>query len=446
MFNSKSDLLTKLSALRVLTANGFPSLKEIRSSLLSSKNDKLNFLLEVLKTLVGWETLRIEVVNFLTYQILPIESAIKIFLKKIIREHFFCNTDGLIPQYLIDDGFNVQIKSIDFFNILKYAPDSQVGKMIYGGTNDMNSFLWGVIDGTLSNWKSIVVVTYHPVGIVQGEQKNDIFNIKIHPNYTGLSINKFLNDFVDSVEILTLPLLMNRIMDNLYGVISLKMNKSPEQLKREIEFNTYVGKIIDLPDEIIDNSYYDFTKVDFDAINSQLEQKKNGHRYLANCGGVISEIPFATLETLSLDLESSTLVEINTLLTNNFDVLGESANNNVKTQDRHIGLLEFYYQFIKSIIVGLVGLVFSPKILLFFFIYFKIANLSVGFDNFKDFLLKNRKFIEDLIRNVLLPLILKFILNIILKEVKKLVAKDIVARKTEQFKYYRLALASLYRL
>jgi hypothetical protein len=443
MIDLKRLLINKIAALRVVS-NGFPSLGNLGERALNAKNNTLTFLLELLKTLVGWESFRIELVNLLAYHVLPLEQTIKIFLKKLIREHFICNTDNIIPLWLISDGFNVQISAIDFFSQLKVDPTSEVGNLLYGGSNDMNTFLYNVIHGGTTNWKNILNVTYLTSAIVDGEQKNDVFNIKVDVSYTGLTINKLLNDFISSVQILSLPLVINKLSDILFGTISFRLKNPFNRIKNEQEIYGYIEKIIDLPDEIIDDSYFTFNEAELKDINRNATERANGQRVLKSCGNLPSNIPFEEIEEMNdLLSTSSEIVDIKTILDNQFTIMGKNAVNNMPDSVKPKGLLEFYFQMLKGVATALVSSFLSPKTILFFTIYFKIANQTIGFTNFRDFLLKNKTFIDMLIRNVILPIMINFLMKIVIREIRRLLSKDKAAKREEQVRYYNLALLSL---
>lgn len=441
MIDFKKLLINKLAALR--SVSGFPALAALGGNL-NAKNNTLSFLLEILKTLIGWEAFRTELVNLLVYHIIPLEATIKVFLKKLIRSHFICNTDNIIPTWLISDGFNIQISAIDFFGQLKIDPNSEVGNLLYGGFNDMNSFLYNVIHGGTNNWKNILNVTYLPSAIVDGEQKNDVFNIKVNASYSGLTINKLLNDFIASMQILSLPLVINRLSDILFGTISFKLKNPFKKIKADQEIYTLIEKIIDLPDEVIDDSYYNFDSAELKNINKNATERTQGQRILRTCGNVPSTLPFEEINELNELLSTtSELIDIQTTLDNTFTVMGKNAVNNVPDSLKPSGLLEFYFQMIKGVAQALISTFLSPKTILFFAIYFKIANRTVGFTNFKDFLLQNKTFLNMLIRNVVLPIIINFLMKITIREIKKLLSKDKIEKRGEQIRYYNLALLSL---
>lgn len=443
----KQTLISEIEALKILN-NGFPTLI-LGNSMPSINNDEniLDFLIDLLKSIAGFEQIKAETINFLTYQINPFEATLKILLKNLLKKYFSCSIDAIIPETLITDGINISIGQIDFFDMFKTAPDSSVGKMIYGSDQqDLNTFIYNTIqdDGELNNWKNIFNLKFLTSGIVAGEQKNNILNLTIDSSYSGKTVNTWVNNFIDSVAILTLPLLINRIFDNIFGIISLRIGKSFEKLEEEEELNLLIEKIIDLPDRIIDNSYFNFTPDELDIINQFTKQKFQGIKILTTCNFVESTVDFQTLSNLDTDLtNSSTLIEIKTLLDNTFSILENQATENVNENDKKLSVLDFYSAFFRGIIKGIINILLSPKILFLFVSYFRIVNLTVGFRDLKDFIIEHREFFIEIVRNVVLPLIIDFLTNLILKLIKKLIIEDNLNKQKENLKNYQLQLYSL---
>lgn len=447
MLNLKREFLNRLAALKIINSESFSKLKNLNlnKSLINPQNDTFNFLIELIKILIGWEEIKKQTVNFLSYHLSTIESAIKFLLKKILNTEFLCNTNPLIPDKYIDEGLYVALSQIDFFKILKTSPTSSTGKFIYGSDSlDLNAFLYAAINsGNEENWKSILNVSYVSNNIVDGQNRTDVLRIRIDENYRDKPVLTFVNDFIDSIALFSLPLLINRIFDNLFGVFSLKIGKNFDQLKKEEEFNSIVEKIINTSDVLYEDSYFNFSKNEINLINERARNTKNGIRIVNHCNSIIQIPNEDILTNLNESLISASFNEINEILTGNFNLLSESIVQNIPNKNKNNSLLEFYSSFFKGIIIGLVNVIFSPKTMLLFAIYFKIVNNTIGFIDLNDFLKKNRQLLIDLIKNTLLPILIRFLINIIVKEVKNLAIADQVKKREEQAKYYELQIKSL---
>jgi len=414
---------------------------------INNTENAFDFSVDLIKSITDFEQIKAETINFLTYQINPLEATLKILLKNLLKKYFSCSIDSIIPENLITDGINIAISQIDFFDMFKTDPTTSVGKMIYGSdTQDLNTFIYNVIQdqGTSSNWKNIFDLQFVQTAIVEGEQKNNVLNLKIDSSYSGKKVNTWVNEFIDSIAILSLPLLINRIFDNLFGIISLRLGKSFEKLKEEAEIDTLIEKIIDLPDRVIDNSYYDFTSDELEAINHVTKNKVKGIKLLTSCNFVESTVDFQTVANLDTDLNNAaTLNDIKTILDNTFTVLENQVTENANTIDKPLGVLEFYSEFFRGIIKGIINILLSPKIIFLFVTYFKIVNLTVGFRDLNDFITEHREFFIEIVRNIVLPIIIDFLTDLVLKLIKKLIIDDNINKQRENIKNYQLQLFSL---
>jgi hypothetical protein len=448
LFDLKRNLLNEIAALRSLNT-GFPELN-LSSSFPSLDNNSniIDFLLDLIKNLIGFEQLKEELIRFLTYQTNSIEATIKLILKNILKKYFSCSTDALIPDFMIDglgDGFNVSVRQVDFFGLLKVDPNSIGGQLIYGNIEqDLNAFLYNVLQGNSGTWKSLLVVEYLPQGVVDGVVKTNVFNVKIDSSWSGRTVNDFINTFIDSVILFTLPSLINKIFDIIFGAISSLLGKSPSEVEGEVELELLVNKIVDLPDTVIDNSYFDFTPDEINYFNERVDERLNGRRILKDCNFVSSSInPNDLVDTNQQLSSAATLVEIQRVLDNQFTILANQATDNLDETSQEFGILNFFEQLFKGIIQGLANVVFAPKIMFLFVTYFKIVNNSVGFVNFKDFLQQNREFVIEIIREALLPLLTEFLLKLCIKYVTQLAIADQVGKFREITKNQQLQILSL---
>lgn len=448
LFEQKNSILNQVSALKSLNS-GFPEL-DLGNSFpsLNNKSNSSDFLLDLIKTLVGFEQIKDELIKFLTYNSAFIESTIKRILKGILKNKFSCSVDALIPSYLIDGlgvGFNVTVSQVDFFDIFKVDPTSIGGRLIYGDINsDLNTFLHGILQGNTGTWKSLLKIEFLQSGIVDGISKSNVFNVKIDSSWTGKTVNDFINAFLGSLTLFTLPQLVNRLFDIVFGTIAAFIGKSPKTIESEIQLEILVNKVVDLPDTIIDNSYFEFSKDDINYLNRRTEERVNGRRVLKDCNFVSSSINIDDLIDTNDALEKSpTLVDIKKTLDNRFSVLAAQATQNLDSGSQSFGSLDFFEQLFKAIIQALVSVIVAPKVMFMFVTYFKIVSNIIGFNNFTEFLEQNRQFLIEIIRDAILPLILEFLLKLVIKYITQLILEDQVGRLIEMAKNQQLQILSL---
>lgn len=446
MLNIKREFLKNIAALKIINSESFSKLKNfnLNDTLFNNQNDTFYFLIELIKILVGWEEIKRMVINFLSYHLITVENLIKILLKKTLNSEFLCNTNPLIPDVYINEGIYVSLKQVDFFKILKISPQSETGKFVYGSESlDLNAFLYEVINSTEEqNWKSILNISYVTNNIVDGTNTSDVLKIRIDESYRGKPILTFINNFIDSIALLSLSLLINRIFDNLFGVFSLKMGKDFDQIKKEEQFNKVIEKIINEPDGLFDNSYFNFTVNEANIINEKVRNTLKGSRYLNHCNEVLTQPDEDILSNLTNILSNST-EGISGILSDNFTLITNHITKDIPDKSKNNSVLEFYSSFFKGIIIGIVNILFSPKTMLMFSIYFKIVNNTIGFVDLNDFLSKNRQLLVQIIKNIILPILLKFIVNNVIKYLKKLGLQEQLNKNEEQAKYQQLQYLSL---
>lgn len=454
IFNDKQDIISRIKSLRSLLSNDFDFNNPTNSfQSINNRENIIEFLIDLLKSLVGWDSLKQEVIQLLSYQITPIEVAIKLILKNILKKYFFCNTDSIIPsKYICNQpdttGLNIPITSIDFFQLLKIDPTSETGQMLYGNQQlDLNTFLYDVIqeNGNPLSWQGIIDVTFYETGqVVEGVPTNNVFNVCINESYLGLTVHQFVNNFIDSIGILQLELLVSRVFDGIFGTLNRFEQNCFERVKNEEEFNLFVNKIIDFPDTVIDNSFFEFSNLENNELRDNITNRTRGLAYVKECCFTTQEMDFNDLSDLINDLKiTSNNIEIQTILENKFNTLLQNSLSGLSGNDSNYNILSFYSNFFRGIIRGILNILFSPKIIFMFSVYMKIVTGTVGFTNLRDFIRAHQDFFKEIITNVVLPIIIRFIMRIIIREVKRLLAREVTARLREKTELYRLHLQSL---
>lgn len=448
IFNDKLDILNEISALKSLT-DGFPEL-DLGNSFpsLNNRSNTVDFLLDLIKTLIGYEQLRSELIRFLTYQTNGIEASIKLVLKNILKKTFSCSTDAVIPPRYINtlgSGFNISLDQIDFFEILKVNPNSVEGGLIYGDVEkDLNSFLYQTLQGNTGVWKSLIRVEYLQSGVVDGTLKTNVLNIKIDESWQGRTVNDFINQFLDSIVLFTLPNLVNKIFDVIFGTISSFLGKPKDTIESEVQLEILVNKIIDLPDTEIDNSYFEFTGEEIDIFNEKVDEKTSGRKILKDCNFVSSFIDFSDLVDTNDELSNtSNFVEIKTVLENRFNVLADKANSGLDSGSQTYGKNLFFENLLRGILQALANVILAPKAMLMLLSYFKIVNGTIGFFGFSDFLGKNRQFLVQILRDSIIPLVTEFLLRVVIKHLTRLIVQDQAGRALEMIKNQQLQILSL---
>jgi len=244
--SEKGKIYGKIAALRVSTET-FPKISSLLNSIPSINKDgnSLNFLTDLIKSLVGFDALNDVIVETLTTNLDDIEVDIKVTIKKILKELVSCNINPSIPQDFIDNGITIEVNKVDFLDIMRINPTSQSGKLIYNDvfsaseSTDFNTYLYNVIQGEGEElfWghtttdEDILGVKFNESGLTNN-------TVTIKPS-TYYSDNKMLTDFnnsyIDSVKLFNSVKLINNIIENVFGSISVEIKKDKKQLKMKFK-------------------------------------------------------------------------------------------------------------------------------------------------------------------------------------------------------------------
>lgn len=462
--DQKSNLLNKIGALRSLNEN-FPKLKLSNSfPSLNNRKNAFNFLVDLLKTLIGLEQLRDEIVNILTFHLGGIESLVKSTLSKSLKKTYGCNINPQIPDWMIDGvgpGINIEINKFDLFNLMRINPTQKGGNLFYGTPiNDLNRFIYETIQSNVANnWKNIAIFefkesdpnsfteasTASPDGSQDIKPRNNVINIKIDSSYQGKGMNTFLNDYMNSLSLFPIDKTINNVFDDIFGSSSNMVNKNTDILEKEEELRVMVNKFIDSDDDtIFDDSYFEFTNEEINNIKERSINRSRGISILKECASTESKVPFDDINDLIDDINSQTTVESQkTVLKDGLNNISELSVNDVTEKDKHAGKLSFFEKLIRSIILVIVLLTLSPKVALLFNMYSIITFGNNGFSSPLTFFKENKSIIKDLTFGIVGILITKSLLPLIIRRLKSLIVKDKKNQEIENQKLYQLQLSSL---
>ena len=106
--------------------------------------DAVRMLIEILAGLIGRKLsgLKIDLSKFLVTKVFSLSKQLTFDLSEILKSCFACKINPIIPEWLYEDGINIEIEQIDNRGAFKVNPDSRAGSLLYGGDDDMNRFLF----------------------------------------------------------------------------------------------------------------------------------------------------------------------------------------------------------------------------------------------------------------------------------------------------------------
>lgn len=448
IINQKTAIFADISAKKTLL-EGFPKLL-INSSFPSINNasNPLSFLTDLLSTLVGVESLKQIVIDTLTTNLPNIETSIKLVLKKSLNSLVSCQINPSIPPQLLHSGkgINIEVSKIDFNNILLTDPNSDFGGLLYDDiesgidSKDFNTFLYNVIQlGGKHTWAKCLELEFIESGVI-----NNILNIKVSKTFTdsGKNLKDLNNLLVDSIELLNVSDILNKLMDGIFGMISVEQNKSKNQLINELKVNQLIESIMNQEDEeTIDDSFFEFDnetlqKLEIDADNKQkgIKVVETSKRY--NLKGSINN-----LKDVSYKLKNSNDDDLATILSKSLDDISNEITDAIPNIDKYSVKLDFINDLVKGLMVVIGNIIISPKIISIMVINHNII-YGETYDDSIDFMKKNKYFIKEIF-NEIRDIVIKLIMDRVLKEIEILALNSAAELMAEQISTTTAIMSSL---
>ena len=185
---------------------------------------------------VNFDEMKMQLINWLVENLQPLAEDLSVNFITSIKKCYACKIEPTIPEWLYQIqpstvvydpagnpipnsgvegiGLNIELNKIDLSCMFAADPNTEIGRLFYDGdsTNDINAFLWGVIqeNGTPLIWsdptngKQIFEVRYYednPIAYTQNdgtiiyqniEQRPRVFNFRIiNQTYQNKSFHRF---------------------------------------------------------------------------------------------------------------------------------------------------------------------------------------------------------------------------------------------------------------
>lgn len=446
ILDKKRKVFGNIAAEKTLIES-MPQLK-LTSSMPSINNngDSITFLTDLIKSLIGYGALVKSVVDILTHSLGDVEIEIKKNLKTQLKGVVSCGVNPSIPAFIksTGSGIVIDVKKIDFLDLLKVDPKSTSGKLMYNDvtpnlldSTDFNTFLYSVIqdDGITHTWKGILDVTFVSLD-PNGINPNNSLIIKANPTYNTKKLDDLNNDYIDSLELFNTESLVNKIIDNLYGSVTVNLSKTRKQLETEAKINTVVDKFVTADaGDTIDDSYFTFDNVELSKIEVEADYRKRGIVKIKASQDIDASISENTL--INFNTEMGTAVTVQTkkdvLTTSLESMANETTKNSSNPIDNQTIKLNFIQQIIDTLIKSIVSVVLSPKVVMTFLINFKIIyGEQAEFTDGVDFIYKNKELMRKIIKNITL-MIVQYLIVIAMKQIAELVAEAQIKKQKEKY-------------
>ena len=445
ILSDKEKVFGNISALRTLT-DDFPQLKINNSfpSVNSSANPQ-QFLIDLVLSLTGFEELRDTLIDILTYASETIEVAIKDALKVELKSLTSCGVDPTLPLWLqsAGDGIEIKVSKIDFFNVFKVDPETQAGGLMYEdvpaglGSTDFNTFLYYTIQNEgppAQSWNDILDFEFNQNASVPF----NTLTIKANPDYDIKTLTELNNDFIDSISLFPSTQLITKLIDGLFGSVSvdISVNKTESQLEMEEQINNVIECITNADEDyVIDNTYFEFSDEQLQDIKEVATNRRNGIRQIKTCGDVDVNIPIEFLTDLKEQFAAATgdrEEQRNVISTNLSSMANQVSSFAGDPVDDYTVQLDFMGLMFKSLIRAYVNAILGPKIISIFLLNYKIVyGQGAEFIDPIDLLKQNKVLIKNII-NVVRDKILTILLQLVLKYITNLLAANQVEALKEK--------------
>jgi hypothetical protein len=447
----KRDVFSQIAALRVST-EGFPKISPSDSikSITEPNANSVTFLTDLLKSLIGFESLKDVIIETLTQNLDEIEDEVKETLKNILKGLVSCSINPEIPQDFIDNGISLEVESIDFLDIMKVPPTSKAGKLLYddvyslSNSTDFNTYLHQVIqnEGGVISWGSqtigtdILDIKFDEIGPI-----NNTINVKPSSLFTSNKLTDLNNAYIDSIKLFNSVKMVNNIIEAIFGSISVELEKDRKTLENEIQIDDIIDRVLNADcDDVIDDSYFSFSNDETQDIEYRAKMRRSGFKELTSCGNLESRVDIDELVKLNDEFDALNpnlaIGEYNeiftTIMRNGLDRLADASAENAAEEDKFKVKVNFFEEILKKLMTAIVNVVLSPKLILIFALNHRII-YGEDFDNVQDFMKKN-KWLLTLVLESVRDILTSILLAKALKEIKKLVAEHIKKTQTERIK------------
>lgn len=477
--DQKTQVMANISSLNVLTET-LPKLKKTNSfSSINNSGNGTDFLIDLVRSLIGYNDLKRNIVDVITRKLPQIELEIKKSLKKDLKDLISCGINPGIPVWFRSNGSGVTIKlsDLDFFDITKLDPKSPAGFLIYGdeqsGVNstDFNTFLYSNIEsnrdsytsnsGAYNAWgnstlgEDIIDIRFSPVGTTE----NNIVNFKTNPNFDNKSLAELNNKFIDSINLFGSPnsinsgRILSAIIDNIFGTVSINIGKTKKQLKKEAEINEVLKCILNADEsDVIDDSFFSFSNEQISLIEEQVKNKAKGIGILETCGTLPTTIPLELLLEVNEDIINSDDIDPSTIspqeaevnaIDNAIDKISDAQTTDSPSVDIPTIKVNFLLDLIKRFMQSIINIILSPKLITVYTINHQLVyGQGTTFDGPIDFMKKNKTLITN-ISKVVLEVIIRMLLGLALKYIARKVSEKIAGDNIEKAKNYVAQILSL---
>lgn len=436
----KQKIFSKIASVKVDSSSLLSNKTNLFGSIDKPKSDITDFLIDLLKSLEDIKQIKEIIIDSIYRNSEDIEVKIKNTFKKSLNDIILCFSDPKVPNsYLMSSsglGFETNINNIDFFKMLKNAPNTEAGKLLYfdsaSGLNskDFNVVLHQVTKqpNVWHNWKNILHIKFN---------NQQIISFKINNSYSGKKLSKFFWDFIEALDLFDTKILLNNLVDGFSGTIQSVKRKNKDQIKTDLVIDKMIDNLLKI-DELTDDNeaegYFSFTNEESVEIEDIVNSKSKGSFVIETAyESLESMITPESLNGVNNELDNNSPNEIDSIISNALNSLGTQSFTNslvLNATDIPVVQLNFIESLVKNLSKMLSTTSISPKLV----VPFLMANHMVGnpTPETPDKFIKDNLNIFKSITSSIKTLIVGLILDRCIKLLSEIVRRKMVSIMSER--------------
>jgi hypothetical protein len=425
LIDRKRNVFTTIGSYTSFMEQNKPARKTDLFPSINNKNDVVPYLLDVLKTVAGTDSLKELIGGMVTKLVASGETKMKDVLKKQFTQS---NSGDNLPTWFSTDGLTIPIPELDVVGKLKVSPESKSGLLMYQKTIDTDKLFY---DAILNGYQSFGDMN---VGVEYMEASN---SFKIKPTDSNVKIGEFFYNYIDNTQLFDSNEIVMNVMDGIYGTLSNTNNRTEQQILEQLVLQKKLEQIQNGNDSFV------ILPKDYLALERKAKEMSNGIVYYdMGCGLLPSKLSFNSLNELNNIISGST----DSFLIGNAiaATIAASTTGNTETVEENKETIKdgFFQRFI-NILVNQFSFAMTSqpqiKMLLAIMSSFQ-SNINVPATNSAEY----KTFIKCMI-NELLRMVAEFIFFVAMGYLIELltpVIKKLLSEKINQFRDLMISLVS----
>lgn len=410
-------------------------------------------------------------------------------------------------DFLPNNPIWIPVKSIDLYEILKLSPQDSVGETFFERGSPipgirpfpLNKELWNRVQNANQLYSSsfggfylggsgqgLFDIEYTQVG--EFGQPGDFFKVYLQNRFTDINgvssltnrVGDFIADYYRSIRIFDFSAIFSRLIDEMMGVISIKLELGTDKIEDRTKFSLLIQRVLGLcfdgRNEIdvsgvakvaeldgFDDSFFEFTDVDLRYVESQISNIQNKVAEFESCGDL--KIPFDPDKILDSVRSLNTVdnqADIDNLADNITNVITDTLSEEQKKFEGEFALalsfptitelsVDVNFNFIANLPKAFITSILSPKVILPIMIMIKaiqqLATTTLNqvcqseINSMQDFFKCFKTFMKNLVSKIG-GLFVRELFELIKKDIRRLISaliKDLA--KEQATKKYAMILS-----